>query len=174
MAGIQQVSFLEAALPWNTIRRRHYLTNLEHLQARQFWLPIALCKTLVFACVTNICIADILCLLVLRHCLINLERFQACQLHQLITCVSSLGSFKHYVTPNTAIWNPINYKGFLIYIFSPENISFGDGEFIAIKIIKKSPRRGFVYFSLEISVLAKEVFHYIIMNKKDLCGECHK
>ena len=39
----------------------------------QLWLPIA-CVTLIFACVTNTCITDMLCLLALRHCLINLKR----------------------------------------------------------------------------------------------------
>ena len=60
------------------LRRRHYLKNLERLQAHQLWHPIPY-LTLVFACVTNTCIAEMLHLLALRHCLsiATLERLQA-------------------------------------------------------------------------------------------------
>ena len=73
------------------LQRRHYLKILERLQAHQLWLPITY-LTLVFACVTKACIADLLHLLTLQHCLsfATLERLQACSVACHCLCDSIL------------------------------------------------------------------------------------
>ena len=57
----------------DAFRRWHYPLNLERFAvAWKFGSPLFVWFSII-ACVTNTCFTDILCLLTLRHCLINLE-----------------------------------------------------------------------------------------------------